>query len=103
MVLCDPFPDTSFTILIDHSTKDTFSFVEELKTVSVTNKLMGLQWARLFSPIFSWDIMKRSGLGITVMEGCIIIKGMSMIYLQFLKLKIMLFHFTIISIGNTGI
>ena len=69
-------------------------------------KLMGLQWTRLwhlFSPIFSWDIMKRSGLGITIMEGCIIIKGMSMIYLQFLKLKIMLFHFKIISIGNTGI
>ena len=33
------------------------------------------------------------------MEGCFIIKGMS-IYLQFLKLKIMLFHFTILSIGN---
>ena len=69
-------------------------------------KLMGLQWARLwhlFSPIFSWDIMKRSGLGITITEGCIITKGMSMIYLQFLKLKIMLFHFTIIPIGNTGI
>ena len=71
MVLCNPFPDTSFTV------KKT--------------------------EIFSWDIMKRSGLGITIMEGCFIIKGMSMIYLQFLKLKIMLFHFTIISVGNTGI
>ena len=69
-------------------------------------KLMRLQWARLwypFSPIFSWDIMKRSKLGITIMEGCFIIKGMSMIYLQFLKLKIMLLHFVIISIGKTGI
>ena len=69
-------------------------------------KLMGLQWARLwhlFSPIFSWDIMKRSGLGITIMEGYFIIKGMSRIYLQFLKLKIMLFHFTIFSVGNTRI
>ena len=47
--------------------------------------------------------MKRGGLGITVMEGCLIIKDMSMIYLQFLKLNIMLSHFTITSIGNTGI
>ena len=35
--------------------------------------------------------------------GLFVIKGMTMIYLQFLKLKIMLFHFTIISIANTGI
>ena len=69
-------------------------------------KLMGLQWVclwYLFSPIFLWDIVKKSRLGITIMERCFIIKGMPMIYLQFLKLKIMLFHFTIISIGNTGI
>ena len=69
-------------------------------------KLVGLQWARLwypFSPIFSWDIIKRSRLGITIMEGCFIIKGMSMIYFQFLKPKIMLFHFTITSMGKTGI
>ena len=34
-------------------------------------RLMGLQWARLwhpFSPIFSWDITKMGGLGITIME-----------------------------------
>ena len=72
MVLCNPFPDTSFTV-------------------------------KKKPEIFSWDIVKRSGLGITIMEGCFVIKGMSMIYLQFLKLKIMLFHFTIISVGNTGI
>ena len=69
-------------------------------------KLMGSQGAYLwhpFSPIFSWYIMKRGGLGITIMEGCFIIKGMSLIYLQFLKLKIKLFHFTVISAGNKGI
>ena len=34
-------------------------------------RLMGLQWACLwhpFSPIFSWDITKMGGLGITIME-----------------------------------
>ena len=69
----------------------------------------GLLWSFKFRYFFfkfrtlSWDIMKRSGLVITIMEGYFIIKSMSKIYLQFLKLKIMLFHFTIISIGNTGI
>ena len=128
----------------DHSAKDTFSFVEEIKTINVTKKcmvsydvtslftnmpleetilltidllfeaepdlnvsskdlrklqlpqvklifslmeacmtkLMGLQWVHLwnlFLPIFSWDIPKRSGLGITIMEGYFIIKDMLMI------------------------
>ena len=153
----------------DHSAKDTFSFVEELKAVSVTykyvvsydvtslftnipleetihltidllfeakpdlkisrkdlqkhfqfatsqtnflfngsimTKLMVLQWDRLwqlFSPIYSWDITKKGGLGITIMEDYFTIKVMLMIYLQFLKLKFMLYHFKIISIGNTAI
>ena len=117
----------------DHFTKDTFSFVEELKTISVTNKymvsynitslftnipleeiiwrhiydqvhgvVMGLPLAPLLANIFM-GYHKKGGLGITIMESCFITKGMSMIYLQFLKLKIMLLHFTIISIGNTGI
>ena len=69
----------------------------------------GLLWSFKFRYFFfkfrtlSWDIMKRSGLVITIIAGYFIIKGMLRIYLQFLKLKVMLFHFTIISIGNTGI
>ena len=35
--------------------------------------------------------------------GLFYLKGVLMIYLQFLKLKIMLLHFAIISIGNIGI
>ena len=54
-------------------------------------KLMVLQWARLWrllSPIHSWDITERDGLGVTVMEGYFTKKGMLVIYLQFLKIRI---------------
>ena len=63
---------------------------------------MGSPLAPIHANIFM-DITKRSGLGITITEGYFTIKGMLMIYLPFLKLRIILFHFTITSIGNTVI
>ena len=42
----------------------------------------------------------KKGLEITIMEGYFILKGVLMLYLQFLNLKMMLSYFTIILIGN---
>ena len=69
-------------------------------------KLMELQWAFLLAPTLANIFMgyhEMSGLEVTIMECCFILKGMLMIYMQFLKVKSMLFHFTIASIGNTVI
>ena len=157
-----------YAIPNNHFSKDTFSFVEELKTVSVTNKYrvsydvtslftnipleetihltiellfetkpdlkivrkdlqklfqfatsqtnflpngtmynqvdrvaMGLPLAPILANIFTG--YHENPFGIKIMEGYFTMKGMLMKYLQFLKLRIMLFHFTIISIGNTVI
>ena len=46
---------------------------------------------------------EKGWIGIAIMEGYFTIKGMLIEFLQFLKLRIMLFHFTIISISNTVI
>ena len=42
----------------------------------------------------------KKGLEITIMESYFILKGVLMLYLQFLNLKMMLSYFTIILIGN---
>ena len=149
----------------DHSTKDTFSFFEELKAVSVTDKYMvsydvtsfftnipleetiALTIELLFEAkpdlkIRRKDLQKLFQFGKSqisfLFNGNMYypVDGVAMdlplapilanilmgwirnynygellyskryvndVYLKFLKLKIMLFHFTTISIGNTGI